>query len=82
MRKTLTLDSIELAGCLTCDGEDLNFETDSEDYFPELKEAIESFFLGPCSNREMDLEEHLDRFLPTREVSSSESDTGDDILGP
>lgn len=79
MRKVLTLDAIVLAGRFTWEGPELNFDPDSDDYFPELKELMESFFLGPCSNDKMHLEEYLDRFLSTGEDNSSESDTDDEI---
>ena len=62
MRKVLALEVMVVTGRLETPSEVLDFNEDSEDYCPELKEGIESYFLGPRP-KELDGELSLEDFL-------------------
>lgn len=79
MRKVLTLDTMVVSGRLEGLGEELDFELDSEDYCPELKEGIEAYFRGPYSKEDLSLDEFLDSYLPNTDDLWSEWDTEDDL---
>ena len=79
MRKVLTLDNMEVAGRLEGLNESLDFQPDSQEYCPELQEGIEAYFLVPCSDDEMGLENFLDVYLPSTDDTWSELDTDDDV---
>ena len=80
MRKILTLDTMVVSGRLEGLGEELDFETGSEDYCPELKEGIEAYFLGgPCSSDELSLDDFLDFYLPNTDDTWSELDSDDEV---
>lgn len=78
MRKILTLDAMVVAGRLEGLGEELDFEMGSEEYCPELKEGIEAYFLGPCCEEELSLDDFLDFYLPNSDDTWSEYDSDDE----
>ena len=87
MSRVLTLDSMLLDGHLRSTSDHLDFEMGSEGYYPELRDGIEAYFLGPCPSDEMDLEQFLfyhmpseDDFyhVPNEDDMSSEYDSDDD----
>ncbi len=78
MRKVLTLDHMEVAGRLEGLPEDMDFEMDSEEYAPDLKAGIETYFLGPfLGDDELSLDDFLDQYLPNSDDSWSELDSDD-----
>ena len=75
MRKVLALDTMVVLGRLDSPNEELDFDEDSEDFCPELKEGIEAYFLGPCSkegDEELSLVDFLDIYLPNIDDGWSE----------
>lgn len=80
MRKVLTLDNMEVSGRLEGLNESLDFQPDSPEFYPELQEGIEAYFLVPCSDDdEMGLEDFLDDYSPSTDDTWSELDTDDDV---
>ena len=66
MRKVLALEVMLVTGRLESPSEVMDFNEDSEDYYPELEEGIETYFRGPCAkegDEELSLEDFLDIYM-------------------
>ena len=66
MRKVLALEVMLVTGWLESPSEVMDFNEGSEDYYPELKEGIETYFRGPCAkegDEELSLEDFLDVYM-------------------